>query len=122
MENLFNIYHPVNGKINHKCESHVFEYEHVATVEAASLEEAYKKGNNSSNPEYADLGLRSTCVGDIITKSDKTGEVEYYIKDTLNFVEIPSSVVDFINTENKTSEYDNIVHDMLDDPEYYGLI
>ena len=68
MKNLFNIYHPIGGAINHRCEQELYQYEQVATVFATSLEDAFKQGQNDFNDEYSELGFRSTCVGDIITQ------------------------------------------------------
>ena len=122
MNNLVNIYHPLDGAINHKCERNIYEYEHVATVEATSLEDAFKQGQNCFNAEYAELGHRSTCVGDILTISDESGVIEHYIVESFGFLQVPEEVINFINWDHNSSHYENIVSYMLDNPEDYGLI
>lgn len=44
--------------------------EKVTTIEASNLNEAFRLSQNDFNPDYAKLGLRSTCVGDIFVKEN----------------------------------------------------
>lgn len=124
MKNLFNIYHPIGGSINHKCERGVYEYEQVAVVEAVSLEDAYRKAQNHDS-EYSELGVRSTCVGDIITMSDEFGTVTHHIVDSFGFIEIPSTVLEYIDWGNHigyNEHHGQQFQQMLDNPEDYGLL
>jgi hypothetical protein len=122
MNNLFNIYHPVGGAINHKCERGMYEYEQVATIEAESLLDAYRLAQNDFNDEYSELGYRSTCVGDIITESDDFGNVTHYIIDGIEFIQIPPTVLAYIDWGNHVSYMEHIAQQMLEYPEDYGLI
>lgn len=122
MKNLFNIYHPLDGAINHRCEQKLYQYEQVATVFATSLEDAFKQGQNDFNDEYSELGFRSTCVGDIITQSDDLGNVEHYIVESFGFVQIPETVLQFIDADLDSIINEHIAYQMLENPEDYGLI
>lgn len=122
MNNLFNIYHPLEGAINNRCERGLYQYEHVATIEAASLEDAFKQGQNNFNSEYSELGFRSTCIGDIITQSDESGIVEHYMVDSIGFIQIPETVLSYMDS-GLSEIYGNwMAEQMLDNPEDYGLI
>jgi hypothetical protein len=122
MKNLFNIYHPVGGAINHKCQRGLYEYEQVAIVEATSLEDAYRKAQNDFNHEYSELAFRSTCVGDIITQSDESGNVEHYIVDSFGFVQVPATVLQFIDWGLHSMFNEHMAQQILENPEDYGLI
>lgn len=91
----FSIYHPIGGAINHRCERGLYQYEHIGSVEALSLEDAYKKAQNDFNKKYRDLGHRSTCVGDIITTEDTC-----HIVDSFGFIEVPDTVLSYIDYSN----------------------
>lgn len=67
---LFSIYHPVGGSMNHDCTPALYMYECVCTLEADSLEEAFRLSQNDFNEEYAKIGVRSTSVGDIIQSQE----------------------------------------------------
>jgi hypothetical protein len=122
MKNLFNIYHPLGGFINYRCERGIHEYEQVATVDATSLQEAFTQAQNDFNPEYEELGHRSTCVGDIITQSDEFGNVEHYIVESFGFVEVPPTVLGYIDWSLHSVINEYIAEQMLENPEDYGLI
>ena len=91
----FNIYHPIGGAINHRCEKGVYQYEPIGSVEALSLEDAYRKAQNDFSKKYRDLGHRSTCVGDIITTDDTC-----HIVESFGFVEVPETVLQYIDWGN----------------------
>lgn len=75
----FHIYHPEHGEMNHNCERGVYNYEHVATVQAISMEAAFVKAQNDFSEMYEKLSLRSTSVGDLIREE---GEDPYMIMGT----------------------------------------
>jgi hypothetical protein len=91
---LFTIYHPIDGEMNFQCERGKYEYECIATVEASSLQDAFKKAQNDFNPEYAKLGVRSTSVGDVIH-----GNTTNMIKG-IGFEEVPFTVISYIDWGN----------------------
>ena len=62
----FRIYHPFNGELNTLCQPQTFEYKYVAFVEVENIHRVFKAAQNDFNPLYATLGIRNTCVGDII--------------------------------------------------------
>lgn len=96
----YKIYHPIGGTINHKCLRGVYEYKRVATVEADCLADAFKQGQNDFNHKYAHLQIRSTCVGDVIYD----GELYYYMVCPTGFVEVPPTVVQYIDWGNHMCE------------------
>lgn len=61
----YEIYHSKGG-MNHSCEPKKYEYVHVTSVYADTLNEAFMMAQNDFNLEYAARGVRSTSVGDII--------------------------------------------------------
>jgi hypothetical protein len=65
---IYAIYHPSVNEytINHECKVPLYKYKHVYSVDADSMEEAFRKAQNDFNPEYEALGIRSTSVGDVI--------------------------------------------------------
>lgn len=67
----YHIYHPQHGSINYACATGCYNYEHVATVEADSIQDAFVKAQNDFNELYERLSLRSTCVGDLIRVDDE---------------------------------------------------
>lgn len=122
MNNLFNIYHPLEGALNYKCERGLYQYEQVAIIEATSLEDTFKQAQNDFNSEYSELGFRSTCIGDIITQSDDLGNVLHYIVDSIGFIQIPETVLCYMDS-GLSEIYGNwMAEQMLENPEDYGLI
>jgi len=110
------IYHPHGGALNHKCERGVYEYNEVGYVTATSLSEAFMKSQNdlcdeSSDDSYLYLGVRSTSVGDIIRKGDT-----YYMITGTGFVEVPPTVVQYIDWGNHMYEKDPT--DLYNDQDY----
>ena len=122
MKNLFNIYHPIGGALNTNCVSDTYQYEQVATIEADSLLDAYRKAQNDYNSEYAELGFRSTCVGDIITESDEFGNVTHHIIDGSGFIKVSEDMLLHTDVELNQTISAQRMQQMLDYPEDYGLI
>ena len=113
---MYNIYHPFGGIMNHNCERGLYEYQQVATVEANSLEEAYRLAQNE-NDSYTKNDVRSTSVGDIITS-----ETGHYMVKNIGFYKIPHTVTSFIDWGNHMSNVELIAQQALENPEDYGLI
>ena len=82
---IFEVLHPVDGKLNTRFENPMCDYEIVALVEADSLEECYMLTQNDYNPHYAQLQRRSSCVGDIVTDP----EGKHHMVMGTGFVELP---------------------------------
>lgn len=94
----YDIYHPVGGVINHNCARGIYEYNKVATVPANSLNDAYHMAQNDANLAYAELGIRSTCVGDIICENDVN---RIHMVRGLGFdINIPMTVLNYIDWGN----------------------
>ena len=122
MKNLFNIYHPLNGDINHDCARHHFAYEQVAIIQADSLLDAFRLAQNDFNEEYNDLDIRSTCVGDIITESDEFGRVTCHMVQGMGFSKVPLTTLAYVDPELNNIIHEHIAIQMLENPEDYGLI
>lgn len=75
--------------MNHACLPFQ-EYKQVATVLAENYDEAFKLSQNDFNHSYADLGIRSTSVGDIIRHED-----DCFLVHGLGFKNIPLSWVNY---------------------------
>ena len=75
---IYNIYHPIDGKLNTQCKYYTYMYECIGFVEANSIVDAFRLAQNDFNEEYASLGHRSTSVGDIMTDGDN----HYMVKGT----------------------------------------
>jgi hypothetical protein len=90
----FSIFHPVNGQMNHDCTTS-FNWDRVAVIRAESLSEAFTKGQNDFNPEYRDMGNRSTSVGDIIQSDEDLKKGVCHMVMGLGFKELPSEVLKF---------------------------
>ena len=91
---------------------------HVATVEAASLEEAFKLSqNNDIVSEYSELDIRSTSVGDVITDPDGKSHMVMNV----GFQEVPVTVLHYIDWSNP-QEVSIFAQQVLENPEDYGLI
>jgi len=100
------IYHPYGGDINHDCKRGEFEYKEVAHVHARSLNDVFQQSQNDFNEEYASLGIRSTCVGDIIRLDDV-----YYMITGTGFVEVPPTVVQYIDWSNHVKDPTDLYND-----------
>jgi hypothetical protein len=111
--NIYSIYHPLGGEMNHNCDRHKFQYDFIDFVQAQSLSEAFKLGQNDFNLNYRDLGFRSTSVGDIIV--DPSGK-HYRVKG-VGFEEIPPSVL-LYHVKEFSKSWAQMV---LDHPEDFGL-
>ena len=72
----FGIYHPKDGSLNMTCKLDTHDYEYVGSVEVQTLVQVMYQAQNDFNPAYAQLGKRSTSVGDIIV----AGETVYMVK------------------------------------------
>jgi len=82
----YGVYHPKGGVLNTDLSIDTHEYEYVASIESENLIRVFYKSQNNFNPEYAALGKRSTCVGDIITSDNKV-----YMFKGVGFKRIPST-------------------------------
>jgi hypothetical protein len=112
--NIYSIYHPMDGKLNHNCDLHKHQYDFVDFVQAPSLEIAFKLGQNDFNSDYRNLGFRSTSVGDIIV----TPSGKHYMVQGVGFKEIPPTVLLYHAIEHNKSWAQMV----LDHPEDFGLI
>lgn len=108
--NTYRILHPLDGMINHYAERGKFEYETICTVQAKNLNDAFILGQNDFSEEYAELGKRSTSVGDIII-DDSADAQEYplgkhYFVMGVGFQEIPATVSQYIDWGNHVHDID----------------
>ena len=97
----FKILHPVNGVLNHDCIRGLYEYEHICSIDAKSLEESFKLSQNDFSERYASLNKRSTSVGDIIID---IREEKHYFVSSIGFTEIPHTVSSYIDWSNHSQE------------------
>ena len=74
---IFEVYHPIDGSLN-MVEDRGVEYTLITTVDCKSLEDVYFLTQNDLNSSYAELGKRSTSVGDLIY--DVENNITYCIK------------------------------------------
>lgn len=93
----FKILHPVNGLLNSLLQRGVYEYEHICSIDCSSLEDAFKLSQNDFSERYTSLDKRSTSVGDIIIDTE---EWKHYFVASVGFVEIPSTVSQYIDWSN----------------------
>jgi hypothetical protein len=100
--NKYHVYHPFGGAINTFCERGVYEFQEVANVFSDSLSGAWKQAQNDFNEEYAALGIRSTCIGDIIQNVAGT----CYMVTSDDFVEVPINVLQYIDWGNHMTTTD----------------
>lgn len=88
------IYHPSLGNyyVPHRSTlTPYYVFKHIYSVDAESLEDAFKQAQNDFNPEYESLGVRSTCVGDIIqSESDFEWGVCQMVANT-GFLQLPDT-------------------------------
>lgn len=94
---LYSIFHPLDGVMNHDCQAGLYMYQHVFTLEANSLEEAFKLAQNDFNEQYAALGVRSTSVGDIIQSQADFEANECHLVKGLGFGLVPNTWLSFID-------------------------
>ena len=99
--------------MNHNCDHHKYQYDFIDFVQATSLSEAFKLGQNDFNLNYRDLGFRSTSVGDIIV--DPSGK--HHMVKGMGFVEVPPSVL-LYHVKEFSKSWAQMV---LDHPEDFGL-
>ena len=114
---IYNIYHPVDGKLNTHCESFAYTYEYVGTVEAENVAQAFKLAQNDFNEEYASLGHRSTSVGDIMTD----GDTHYMVKGT-GFASCDPRLLKYVCPTFDISRLNALIQKRLLNPEDYCLI
>lgn len=116
---MYTIYQPLDGALNHQCARGLYEYCSVFSVNAVSLEDAFRKAQNDFNEAYAKLNTRSTSVGDIIY--DEEADL-YYMVNGIGFTEVPPTVVNYIDWGMRPIIAEYFAQQMLDHPEDYGLI
>ena len=100
----FAILHPVGGALNHNMERGLYEFEQVCSIDCTSLGEVFRLSQNDFSERYASLNKRSTSVGDIIV--DTNNDIHYMVSGT-GFVEIPTTVVAFIDWGNHMDDLKN---------------
>lgn len=106
----FRVLHPVGGALNTFCERGTYEYETVFTVHAHDIGRVFVLCQNDLSPLYAEAGLRSTSVGDIII-DDSADAQEYplgkhYFVMGMGFEEIPATVSQYIDWTNHVRDID----------------
>lgn len=94
----YRIFHPVGGVLNTQLKRGVYEYEQICSIDAKSLEEAFKLAQNDFSERYASLGKRSTSVGDIIV--DVREERHYFVHNVGFGEPIPHTVTQYIDWGN----------------------
>jgi len=82
----FQVYHPKNGEMNMCCKIDTHEYEYIGSVESETLVRVFYRTQNDFNPSYAELGRRSTSVGDIIVHHNHV-----YMVQPVGFKRIPTT-------------------------------
>lgn len=101
----FRILHPVGGVLNHRLERGLYEYEIIQEhLVAKSLDDVFRLTQNDFSKTYASLGRRSTSVGDIIIDLDEN--IHYMIAGK-GFIEIPHTVIAFIDWGNHMDDLKN---------------
>lgn len=113
-KNMFNIYHPINGEMNYNCDKGKFEYELVATISATSLDKVYPLAQNF-NTKYAELGIRSTSVGDIITD----GKGGTFMIKNIGFEPIPHKELTLMTDIESSHRVGQMI---MNNPEDFGLV
>jgi hypothetical protein len=94
---IYTIYHPIDGSLNHHCKPGVYMYEKVYSLEADSLEEAFRLSQNDFNEDYALLGCRSTSVGDIIQSQEDWDNQCCHIVKGIGFQNVPNTWLTYID-------------------------
>ena len=87
----YRIFQPFDGVINHECKRGFYMYDNVGEVIATSLDDAFFSAQNEFD-SWAEYGVRSTCVGDIIELDGV-----YHMVGGVGFIEVPSTVVGYID-------------------------
>ncbi len=107
----YRIFHPYYGELNSNCERGKYMYDHVGEVLATDLQDAFFNAQNDFD-SWADYGVRSTSVGDII-EIDST----YYMVVDVGFIEVPSTVVGYIDwgivdsaTRSRYEDYEDEIY------------
>jgi hypothetical protein len=95
----YDIYHPFGGEINHNCGRGVYEYSKVGTVSAHSLSDAFAMAQNDLGTHWDQLGVRSTCVGDVIHVNGI-----YYMVTGTGFTVVSPTVVQYIDWSNHVKD------------------
>ena len=114
---IYNIYHPIDGKLNTQCKYYKYMYECIGTVDAESLPEAFRLSQNDFNEEYASLGYRSTSVGDIITDGDS----HYMVKGN-GFASCDPRLLQYVCPSVDAIKLITLIQERLKNPEDYQLI
>jgi hypothetical protein len=94
---VYYIYHPKNGAMNHNCEPMTYMYDMVYKLEANSFEEAFQRSQNEFNQSYADKGLRSTSVGDIIMSELDYQNNRCHLVKGIGFEDVSSTWISYID-------------------------
>ena len=97
---LYYIYHPKNGSMNHDCKPAQYMYELVHKLEADSYEEAFKMSQNDFSEKYAQLGKRSTSVGDIVMSHEDYDKNCCNLVKGVGFQEVPITWLTYIDWSN----------------------
>lgn len=100
----FRILHPVGGTLNNDMNRGLHEFEHICSINCESLEQAFKLSQNDFSERYASLNKRSTSVGDIIIDTD---DYIHYMIAGRGFIEIPSTVAQYIDWGNHMEDLKN---------------
>jgi hypothetical protein len=100
----FLILHPIGGSLNHNMERGLYEFEQICSIDCESLEQAFKLSQNDFSEKYASLNKRNTSIGDIIIDNDENA---HYMVAGIGFVEIPITVVQYIDWGNHTEDLKN---------------
>lgn len=61
----FSVFHPVNGVMNHNCDTSL-TFTKVCETDQPSINSVFYNTQNDFNMAYKSLKIRSTSVGDII--------------------------------------------------------
>lgn len=114
---IYNIYHPLDGKLNTHCEHFKYMYECVGTVEAKNIVDAFKLSQNDFNEEYASLNRRSTSVGDIFTDGDS-----HYIVKGMGFASCDPRLLQYVCHVVDIKRLNSLIQERLKNPEDYMLV
>jgi hypothetical protein len=101
---IYNIYHPIDGKLNTECKHYAYMYECIGSVEAKHINDAFRLAQNDFNEEYASLNRRSTSVGDIITD----GNGHYMVK-SLGFASCDPRLLQYVCPTVKVSRLNTLI-------------
>lgn len=72
-------------------------YQYVCSLEADTMEQAFRLAQNDFNKEYAKIGVRSTSVGDIIQSEQDYDLGNCYLVKEKGFQCVPDTWLSFID-------------------------